>query len=49
MQSILNNINLVLKIVFIKTSAIVDSKEQESKMKRKMSFELEEIKHLKST
>ena len=49
MQSILNNINLVLKIVFIKTFAIIDTNEQESKIKRKMSIELGEIKHLKST
>ena len=49
MQNILNIINLVLKIVFIKIFAIVDSKEQESKIKKKMSRELEEIKYLKST
>lgn len=40
---------ILILIVFIKTFAIVDSKEQESKIKRKMSMELEEIKYLKST
>lgn len=49
MQSILININLVLKIVFIKIFSIVDSREQESKIKRKMSRELEEIRYFRST
>ena len=49
MQSILNNINLVLKIVFIKTFDIIDTNKQESKIKRKMSRELEEIRYFRST